>query len=170
MCWWRRASSTTPRFTRFVMTATACRMRPSAIPRMGGEPRDPRVSARNAAPRGSQHSPRWRRLLPSPAPGLDGAGHRADAARLHPCGGDALLPPLGVRPRTAPPAAGRLGRFRTYVGISHSRHRLAALLGKYQFARAIDVARRLDSQRHTLPSFSPITRLGCTNTPRAKLI
>ena len=65
---------------------------------------------------------------------------------------------------------GRLGRFRTYVGISYSRDRLAALLGKYQFARAVDVARRLDSQRHALPSFSPIARLGCINAPRAKLV
>jgi polysaccharide deacetylase family protein (PEP-CTERM system associated) len=34
----------------------------------------------------------------------------------------------------------RLSHFRTYVGVHRSRHRLTALLNRYQFARAVDVA------------------------------
>jgi polysaccharide deacetylase family protein (PEP-CTERM system associated) len=49
---------------------------------------------------------------------------------------------------------GRLSRFRTYVGIGRSRRRLAALLARHRFARAVDVAKRLDPQRHLLPSFT----------------
>lgn len=48
---------------------------------------------------------------------------------------------------------GRLSRFRTYVGINRSRHRLATLLGKYGFTRAIDVAKQLDQKRHALSRF-----------------
>jgi polysaccharide deacetylase family protein (PEP-CTERM system associated) len=48
---------------------------------------------------------------------------------------------------------GRLSRFRTYVGIQRSRKRLKALLRKYDFTRAIDVAKRLDPKRHMLPVF-----------------
>jgi polysaccharide deacetylase family protein (PEP-CTERM system associated) len=47
---------------------------------------------------------------------------------------------------------GRLGRFRTYVGIGRTRDRLAALFGGYRFARAVDVARHLEPQQlPTLP-------------------
>ena len=46
----------------------------------------------------------------------------------------------------------RLSRFRTYVGIGRSRGRLTALLGRHEFARAVDVARRLDAG---LPIFAP---------------
>jgi polysaccharide deacetylase family protein (PEP-CTERM system associated) len=49
---------------------------------------------------------------------------------------------------------GRLNKFRTYVGIRRTRARLAALLGKYRFARAVDVARNLQQQR------LPIVALG----------
>jgi polysaccharide deacetylase family protein (PEP-CTERM system associated) len=49
---------------------------------------------------------------------------------------------------------GRLSRFRTYVGIRRTRGRLQALLQKYSFARAIDVAERLDALRHLLPCYT----------------
>ncbi len=39
---------------------------------------------------------------------------------------------------------GRLSRFRTYVGINRSRHRLALLLAGHEFARACDVARKVE--------------------------
>jgi polysaccharide deacetylase family protein (PEP-CTERM system associated) len=48
---------------------------------------------------------------------------------------------------------GRLSRFRTYVGISRSRSRLVSLLERYQFTRAMDVAKELDSDWPILPSF-----------------
>src|SRR5207237_10614757 len=38
---------------------------------------------------------------------------------------------------------GRLAGFRTYVGIRRNRGRLASLLTKYTFSRAVDVARGL---------------------------
>jgi hypothetical protein len=49
----------------------------------------------------------------------------------------------------------RLSRFRTYVGLGRSRDRLAALLARHRFARAVDVARRLDPSR--LPRVSIAT-------------
>jgi hypothetical protein len=48
---------------------------------------------------------------------------------------------------------GRLSGFRTYVGIEHTRRRLARLLGKYSFVRAIDLAKRLELSRHELAAF-----------------
>jgi hypothetical protein len=48
-----------------------------------------------------------------------------------------------------------VSRFRTYVGINRSRARLASLLAKYRFARAVDVAGRLARHPHTLRRFSP---------------
>jgi polysaccharide deacetylase family protein (PEP-CTERM system associated) len=48
---------------------------------------------------------------------------------------------------------GRLNRFRTYVGIGRSRGRLAALLGRHPFARAVDVAGRLAARPEGLPRF-----------------
>jgi hypothetical protein len=53
-----------------------------------------------------------------------------------------------------PPPLGRLSRSGTYVGIRQSPARLAALLGKYSFPRAIDLARQLDPQRQLLRTFS----------------
>jgi polysaccharide deacetylase family protein (PEP-CTERM system associated) len=47
----------------------------------------------------------------------------------------------------------RLGRFRTYVGMARSRHRLGALLARHRFSRTVDVARRLDGQRRHLACF-----------------
>jgi polysaccharide deacetylase family protein (PEP-CTERM system associated) len=47
-----------------------------------------------------------------------------------------------------------LSRFRTYVGLFRSRARFAALLAKYRFERAVDVAVRLDRQRDALPAMS----------------
>jgi polysaccharide deacetylase family protein (PEP-CTERM system associated) len=48
----------------------------------------------------------------------------------------------------------RLRRFRTYVGISRTRGRLRSLLaGGHRFARAIDVAKRLDASWEMLPGF-----------------
>src|SRR5207302_309189 len=49
---------------------------------------------------------------------------------------------------------GRVSRFRTYVGLHRSRSRLTALLARYRFARAVDVAKQLDARRHLLPCFS----------------
>src|SRR5262245_35271914 len=48
---------------------------------------------------------------------------------------------------------GRLSRFRTYVGIRRSRRRLAALLARHRFVRAVDVAKQLDRQLETLPCY-----------------
>jgi hypothetical protein len=48
---------------------------------------------------------------------------------------------------------GRLGGFRTYVGIGRTRDRLATLLSKHDFIRAVDVAARLDRRRKALPRF-----------------
>jgi polysaccharide deacetylase family protein (PEP-CTERM system associated) len=48
---------------------------------------------------------------------------------------------------------GRLNRWRTYVGMSRSRCRLTALLRKYRFRRAVDVAGQLDRQRDALVRF-----------------
>jgi polysaccharide deacetylase family protein (PEP-CTERM system associated) len=42
---------------------------------------------------------------------------------------------------------GRLSRFRTYVGIGRTRERLIDLLGRYRFARAVDVAGQLKGRR-----------------------
>jgi hypothetical protein len=47
----------------------------------------------------------------------------------------------------------RLRRFRTYVGIHRTRGRLRGLLKGRQFARAIDVAKRLDASWELLPGF-----------------
>jgi polysaccharide deacetylase family protein (PEP-CTERM system associated) len=47
-----------------------------------------------------------------------------------------------------------VSRFRTYVGVGRSRPRLATLLSKFRFSRAVDVARLLDGQRDQLPTFS----------------
>lgn len=46
-----------------------------------------------------------------------------------------------------------LNRFRTYVGIRHTRKRLLQLMPNYRFTRAIDLARRLDGRRDELPRF-----------------
>jgi polysaccharide deacetylase family protein (PEP-CTERM system associated) len=48
---------------------------------------------------------------------------------------------------------GWLNRFRTYVGIKRSQGRLRSLLGRYRFARAIDVAKELDNRRDLLTTF-----------------
>jgi polysaccharide deacetylase family protein (PEP-CTERM system associated) len=50
-------------------------------------------------------------------------------------------------------ALGRLSKFRTYVGITRSQSRLVSLLERYEFARAIDVAKELDQVWSSLPSF-----------------
>jgi polysaccharide deacetylase family protein (PEP-CTERM system associated) len=42
---------------------------------------------------------------------------------------------------------GGLNRFRTYVGIGSSRPRLASLLTRHRFARAIDVVRRIRAEK-----------------------
>jgi polysaccharide deacetylase family protein (PEP-CTERM system associated) len=46
-----------------------------------------------------------------------------------------------------------LSRFRTYVGLRRSSRRLQALLARHRFARAIDVAHRLNAQAQQLPVF-----------------
>jgi polysaccharide deacetylase family protein (PEP-CTERM system associated) len=48
---------------------------------------------------------------------------------------------------------GRLSRFRTYVGIRRTRGRLAALVARHRFVRAIDVAKQLDTQMNSLPAY-----------------
>ena len=48
---------------------------------------------------------------------------------------------------------GRLGRFRTYVGIGRSRDRFGRLLERYDFARAVDVVRGLEAAPETMPTF-----------------
>jgi polysaccharide deacetylase family protein (PEP-CTERM system associated) len=47
----------------------------------------------------------------------------------------------------------RLSRWRTYAGIDRSRSRFASLLARYRFVRAVDVAKALDRQYHSLPCF-----------------
>jgi polysaccharide deacetylase family protein (PEP-CTERM system associated) len=63
---------------------------------------------------------------------------------FHPWEFDPLQPRLPL---------GLINRFRTYVGISSTRRRLKVLLAAHRFARAIDVAKELDRQRPSLPSF-----------------
>jgi polysaccharide deacetylase family protein (PEP-CTERM system associated) len=48
----------------------------------------------------------------------------------------------------------RLSRFRTYVGISRARGRLATLLRRHRFARAVDIARDLQRRPSLLPHFA----------------
>jgi polysaccharide deacetylase family protein (PEP-CTERM system associated) len=49
----------------------------------------------------------------------------------------------------------RVGGFRTYVGIRHSRGRLARLMAGHRFVRAVDLARQLHELRDDLPRFHP---------------
>jgi polysaccharide deacetylase family protein (PEP-CTERM system associated) len=63
---------------------------------------------------------------------------------FHPWEFDPLQPRLPL---------GLINRFRTYVGIDSNRRRLQCLLTAHRFARAIDVAKELDRQRQTLPTF-----------------
>lgn len=48
---------------------------------------------------------------------------------------------------------GRLSRFRTYVGLSRTRDRLADLLSRHRFVRAIDAAEHLGGQYQDLPCY-----------------
>jgi hypothetical protein len=65
---------------------------------------------------------------------------------------------------------GRSGRFRTYFGIRRSRRRLAVLLSRHRFTRAIDIAQVLGDTPHMLPRFilSEARRItggeGCSGT------
>jgi polysaccharide deacetylase family protein (PEP-CTERM system associated) len=52
---------------------------------------------------------------------------------------------------------GRLGRFRTYVGIGRAQERLRTLLTRHSFVRAVDVVQQLNTQRHELPRFDLIS-------------
>ena len=47
----------------------------------------------------------------------------------------------------------RISRFRTYVGVKKSRRRLATLMGRHRFSRAIDVVRQLENRCQALPRF-----------------
>jgi polysaccharide deacetylase family protein (PEP-CTERM system associated) len=58
---------------------------------------------------------------------------------------------------------GRVRRFRTYVGIPRSRHRLTALLAPNCFVRARDVAAGLDGERSGLAGFKIAANLGNVN-------
>ncbi|HWG42132.1 MAG TPA: XrtA system polysaccharide deacetylase [Gemmataceae bacterium] len=63
---------------------------------------------------------------------------------------------------------GRLSRFRTYVGIRRTRGRLAALLTRYRFSRAVDVAKQLNHRLDTLPRFDLVpTSDGLEQIPEA---
>ena len=64
---------------------------------------------------------------------------------FHPWEFDPDQPRLPLRP---------LSRFRTYVGIGRSRHRLATLLDGLQAARAVDVARCLLGRPEDLATFT----------------
>lgn len=55
---------------------------------------------------------------------------------------------------------GRLARWRTYVGIPKSEKRLARLLRRYRFRRAIDVVNERLSQRENLPRFQLAPQAG----------
>jgi polysaccharide deacetylase family protein (PEP-CTERM system associated) len=46
-----------------------------------------------------------------------------------------------------------LNRFRTYVGINHTRRRMLQVISGYRFMRAVDVARQLDARQEELPHF-----------------
>lgn len=48
---------------------------------------------------------------------------------------------------------GRLSRFRTYVGLRRTRDRLASLLARYRFSRAVDVVKQWNGCREELPVF-----------------
>src|SRR5262249_10823401 len=61
--------------------------------------------------------------------------------------------PWEFDPEQARLPLGCVSRFRTYVGIRHSRGRLTTLLGRHRFARAIDVAKWLDQRRAALPCY-----------------
>jgi polysaccharide deacetylase family protein (PEP-CTERM system associated) len=47
-----------------------------------------------------------------------------------------------------------VSRMRTYVGIRRSQGKLAALLARYRFCRAVDVAKQLDPLLSSLPTFA----------------
>jgi polysaccharide deacetylase family protein (PEP-CTERM system associated) len=65
---------------------------------------------------------------------------------FHPWEFDPDQPRLGLR---------GLNRFRTYVGIRHSRNRLLRLLTNLPFVRAVDLARNLNERRGELSRFYP---------------
>lgn len=72
------------------------------------------------------------------------------------------LPPLAVLyfhpwefdPGQARLPLGRLNSYRTYVGLGRTRRRLAGLLGRHRFRRAVDVAEDLNACPEGLPAFS----------------
>lgn len=92
------------------------------------------------------------RLLPFPlmklALSLSRRDSRCGATVLyfHPWEFDPDLPQLPLNP---------LSRFRTYVGIRHTRNRFVRLLPGLSFVRAVDLARCLDKCRGQLPRFRP---------------
>ena len=49
-----------------------------------------------------------------------------------------------------------LNRYRTYLGIRRSPHRLTKLLSAYSCTRAVDLARQLLERPADLPRFCPI--------------
>jgi polysaccharide deacetylase family protein (PEP-CTERM system associated) len=64
--------------------------------------------------------------------------------------------PWEFDPEQARLPLGRLSGFRTYVGIKRTRDRLARLLTKHRFVRAIDVARQLEAKRDMLQAFDVV--------------
>lgn len=90
------------------------------------------------------------RLLPTPF--LEAGLRQADRCRTP---GAAVLyfHPWEFDPAQERLPLSRVGRFRTYAGIRGSQVRLAALLERRRFTRAVDAARRLDPTRQTLPRY-----------------
>jgi polysaccharide deacetylase family protein (PEP-CTERM system associated) len=74
--------------------------------------------------------------------------HRASVLYFHPWEFDADQPRLPLP---------RLSRYRTYLGIAHSRNRLRRLLTGYPFVRMADLAHRLLEVRESLPQFSVVS-------------
>lgn len=92
------------------------------------------------------------RLLPGPLMRTALALSRRDASSgatvlyFHPWEFDPDQPRLPL---------GRLGRFRTYVGIRRSRDRLGRLMAGCRVTRAVDLARQLSERRDELVRFCP---------------
>ncbi|HTU19786.1 MAG TPA: DUF3473 domain-containing protein, partial [Gemmataceae bacterium] len=62
--------------------------------------------------------------------------------------------PWEFDPQQARLPLGLLSRLRTYVGLRRTRGRLASLLARYRFQRAVDMAKKLNHRREDLPCFA----------------
>jgi polysaccharide deacetylase family protein (PEP-CTERM system associated) len=94
------------------------------------------------------------RLLPSPLMRMALALSRRDPS----CGATVLyFHPWEFDPDQPRLPLKRLNRFRTYVGIRHSRNRLARLMAGHPTTRAVDLALKLSERREGLARFCPST-------------